>query len=193
MYQIFVTEGVVLAKRNVGEANALVSVLTREHGLLRAKAAATRAEKSKLRYGIEPLTFGKFSFVEGRHEWKLIGVEDVSQIVGDTSREKRAALGRIAKLISRLVQGEERVPRLFEDAKEGLCSLAVASSHERLRSIECILVLRILSHLGYLAPDSLLQPFLTSSEYSPEVTEEAAKARSYLIRMINDSLAQTGL
>jgi hypothetical protein len=92
-----------------------------------------------------------------------------------------------------LLQGEESAPRLFEDVKAGLISLSFAADDEVLRSIECVLVLRILADLGYLPNESELQPFLGSSEFSPEVTLKAAKFRSYLIRTINDSLAQTGL
>ncbi len=183
----------MLAKRNVAEASTVVSILTREHGLLRAKAATTRVPQSKLRFGLEPLTFARFSFVEGRHEWKLVGVESIDTPPRDLSLRKRAALGRILKLLSRLLQGEESVPRLFEDAKAGLISISFASDDEELRSVECVLVLRILADLGYLPSDTTLEPFLKSSEFSPEVTIEAAKSRSYLIRMINDSLAQTGL
>jgi DNA repair protein RecO len=193
MHPVVVTEGIVLLKRNVGEANTVISVLTETHGLIRAKAASTRAEKSKLRFGLEPLTLATFSFVEGRHEWKLVGVEGVAKVGGNKAPKSRASLGRVIKLISRLVQGEERVPKLFEDTKIGLHSLAEASSEAELQSIECVLVLRILSDLGYLPQEEKLQPFLASVEYPQELTHKAHASRSYLIRMINDSLSHTGL
>src|SRR5690242_20457595 len=106
MHRIEVSEGVVLGKRPLGEAHTLVSVLTQERGLLRAKATSTRAESSKLRYGLEPLTHARFSFVQGRYEWKLTGVEVEGKLLSPRS-DARAAAGRISKLLLRLIRGEE--------------------------------------------------------------------------------------
>ena len=107
MHRILVSEGIVLGKRTVGEANTLVSILTRDHGLVRAKATSTRAESSKLRYGLEALSLARFSFVQGRYEWKLTGVEAISRELLPPTLAARVAAGRIAKLLLRLVQGQE--------------------------------------------------------------------------------------
>ena len=50
MYRKFGTEGLVLQKRGVGEANVSVVLLTRELGLVRATARSARREASKLPY-----------------------------------------------------------------------------------------------------------------------------------------------
>jgi DNA repair protein RecO len=193
MHRVFTTEGIVLGKRNAGESNTVASVLTREHGLLRAKATSARVEKSKLRFGLEPLTEGRFSFVEGRHEWKLVGVESISSEVRHVPLSHRAASARVAKLLLRLVHGEDPHPLLYEDVYAGLRALLFAQTPDDLRNIECVLVLRILSRLGYLPQSPELAPFLRSSQFSPELSHEAHRVRTYLIRTINDSLAETGL
>ncbi len=193
MHQIHITNGIVLGKRGVGEANTLVFVLTEKLGLIRASARSTRVEKSKLRYGLEPLTQARFSFVRGKHEWRLVGVEDASSKCLPASALRRQRSGQVAKLVMRLVQGEEPVPALFTSLSEGLVFLANAKSEEDAQAIETVLVLRILSQLGYLPHTKELAPFISGPLFSLELAAAAAQSRSLLVKAINESLQQSGL
>jgi len=193
MHRIAVTSGIVLGKRPLGEAHTLVSILTEEMGLVRAKATSTRAEASKLRYGIEPMTLARFSFVQGKYEWKLTGVEGISKELLSARIDARVAAGRIAKLLSRLIHGEEEGRALFGTVREGLRALAQTQTPEAAASIECVLVLRMLSHLGYLPQTAALAPFIEGDFASSELAVSAAASRAFLIRTINESLMQTGL
>jgi DNA repair protein RecO len=186
MHAIHVTEGLVLAKRGVGEAHANVSLLTKEHGLVRARATSARLGRSKLRYGLEPLTLGRFSLVRGRQEWRLVGVEQVTRLAPSPS------LGRVSSLLLRLVAGEEPNPALFEDVKNGFVLLAVQKPAASLESIEIVLVLRILSHLGYLPHSAALAPYI-EGRFSVELSAHALEARALLVSAINESLKATGL
>jgi recombinational DNA repair protein (RecF pathway) len=183
----------VLAKRGVGEANVQIFVLTQELGLIRASARSSRIEVSKLRYGLEPLTLARFSFVQGKREWRLVGVEDPSHAAMGESIPKHQAAGRIAKLLLRLVQGEERLPFLYSTVTEGLIFLANAANDLDAQAIECVLVLRILSQLGYLPHTPELAPFVADPFFSLELAEAAARSRATLVRAINESLQSTGL
>ena len=182
----------MLMKRPLGEAHTLVAVLTQERGLLRAKATSTRAEASKLRYGLEPMTLGRFSFVEGRYEWKLTGVEAAGRLLSPRL-DARAAAGRISKLLTRLIRGEEEGRALFDTVKEGLTRLTEAESSSILAGVECILVLRILSHLGYLPHTPTLTPYVEGDFASAQLHLSTQESRAFLIRTINESLMQTGL
>ncbi len=192
MHRIEVSEGIVLLKRPLGEAHTLVFVLTAKEGLLRAKATSTRAETSKLRYGLEPMTHARFSFVQGRYEWKLTGVEAMGRLLSERS-DARAAAGRISKLLTRLIRGSQEGSALFETVKEGLELLAHADLPNTVASTECILVLRILAHLGYLPQTPALSPFVEGDFASAELAISAQQSRAFLIRTINESLMQTGL
>src|SRR3569623_1589832 len=107
MHRILVTQGIVLSKRTLGEANTHVSILTLEAGLLRAKATSTRAERSTLRNGLEPFPYARYSFVQGRYEWKLTGVENISRDLLPALLPARGASGRILLLLLRLIHGPE--------------------------------------------------------------------------------------
>lgn len=184
MYHVHVTNGIVLRKRGVGEANTLVYILTEELGLVRASARSTRVEGSKLRYGLETLTHARYSFVKGKHEWRLVSVEKIERI------KPTPAIGRVTQLLLRLVQGQEPSQKLFLDVVEGFNALA--SAPEFADSTEAVLVLRILSHLGYLPHTEALSQFV-ESDFSIELASKALESRSLLIKTINASLEATGL
>lgn len=192
MHKVFVTEGVVLGKRGVGEAHTLVSMLTYELGLIRVKATSARAEASKLRYGLESLSLGRYAMVRGKAEWKLTGVENVSHELLLGGRDRRTRSGKIAKLLLRLIHGEERVPALYKTVVEGLGAIARAETPADAEAVETVLVLRVLAHLGYLPRTQALSQFIEGG-YSVELSAEALKSRSLLVRAINESLTATGL
>ncbi|HEY5382935.1 MAG TPA: recombination protein O N-terminal domain-containing protein [Candidatus Paceibacterota bacterium] len=193
MHKIHITEGIILAKYTVGEANTRLSLLTEELGLIRAAARSSRVEQSKLRYGLEPLTRARFSLVRGKAEWRLVGVEHISRDCVGASSVRRQASGRIARLLLRLVQGEEPVAPLYHAVREGLLFLASAVSEQDAQAVECVLVLRVLAQLGYLPRTPELVPFISDTFFSLELAAEAARSRSLLIRTINESLQSSGL
>jgi DNA repair protein RecO len=188
MHHIYVTDGVVLGKRGVGEANTLVSVLTQELGFVRGSARSTRLVVSKLRYGLEPLTHARFSFVKGRNEWRLVSVERAENMFSTATPAQRAAAGRVSQLLLRLIHGQEPSTALYRDIIGGFAALR---THDT-ASVETVLVLRILNRLGYLPHTEALAPFV-EADYSVELSAEALKSRSLLIRTINESLQATGL
>ena len=182
----------MLGKRGVGEAHTLVWILTRELGLMRAKATSARAEQSKLRYGLEMLTMAQYCVVRGKAQWLLTGVENVSRTLTGGGASRRQRSGKIAKLLLRLIHGEERVPALYKTVVEGLSALTRAATPADADAVETVLVLRVLAHLGYLPHTQALSQFI-EGEYSLELSAEALKSRSLLVRAINESLIATGL
>ena len=193
MYQIHVCEGVVLGKRGVGEANTLVFILTHDLGLVRAVARSARVEHSKLRYGLEPLTRARFSFVRGKNEWKLTGAEGITRVLVPNEPAFARQAGRVAKLLLRLIHGEEVAPALYTSVVEGLSALAAAHGVREAESVESVLVLKILFHLGYLPHTPELRGFIDADFFSLELAGEAERSRALLIRTINESLSATGL
>ena len=195
MHKIHITEGIVLGKRGVGEANTAVALLTQELGLIRASARSARFEKSKLRYGLEPLTRARFSLVRGKYEWKLTGVTEQQKLFPHSAGLSfgKPAVARVTRLMLRLIQGEEPVPVMYKTVNEGFGFLVDAQRAADAEAIECILVLRILSSLGYLPQRPELMPFTSDALFSLELTAQAAKSRVLLVKAINESLGATGL
>lgn len=188
MHEIVVTEGLVLGKRFVREADALIQIFT-PAGLLRARATGARKEASKLRYGLEPLTAARYSLVRGRHEWRLVGVEGVARRHIAGTPPQRAAMARVARLLTRLIHGQEASAELFKTVTDGFDALGASAAPD---SVEVVLVLRILSQLGYLPHTEALAPFI-EGEFGIDIAAKALEARALLIRTINESLQATGL
>ncbi|MSR70560.1 DNA repair protein RecO [Candidatus Kaiserbacteria bacterium] len=191
MHEKYITEGIVLGKRGVGEANTLVFVLTEQLGLVRAKATSARRESSKLRYGLETLSRGRYTFVRGKNEWRLTGADEVSRDYCSATPAQCKRLGQVSRLLLRLVLGAEHTPELYQTVRKGFESLA--HTEHNADSVECVLVLRILAHLGYLPSLPTLAPFVETDAFTPELAAEAAASRKLLIKLINESLQATGL
>lgn len=187
MHYLHVSEGLVLAKRGAGESSTRVAILTKEKGLLYASARSARKEESKLRYGLETLTHARFSFVQGKYEWKLTGVEGVSHEFVSLNAAMRQSVARVARLLLRLLPGEEPHPQLYDTVLEGFGALV------RGVDAEAVLVLRILAHLGYLPRTPELEPFIRKDFFALELASEVERSRAHIIRAINDSLSATGL
>lgn len=61
-----VTEGIVLKRRNIGEADRILTVLTRNYGKLQVKAVGVRKISSKRSSHIEPLNYIVMSLYKGK-------------------------------------------------------------------------------------------------------------------------------
>ncbi|HVV15249.1 MAG TPA: recombination protein O N-terminal domain-containing protein [Candidatus Paceibacterota bacterium] len=197
MHKLFVSEGLVLGKRGVGEANTLLAILTRDMGLVKAVARSARRENSKLRYGLEPLTLATYSFIRGKHEWKLVGAERASKELQDPALPlpARQAMGRSIRLLLRLIHGEEHSEALYTTVMEGFKALASSARQtpQEMQHVETVLVLRILSHLGYLPQTPELKPFIEADFFAIELAAEVAASKALLTKAINESLNATGL
>ncbi len=191
MHKIHVTRGIVLGKRGVGESNTQIALLTEELGLVRASARSARKDVSKLRYGLEVFTLARYSLVRGRSEWKLVGVESIERLgaLGTHATQQ----GKVARLLLRLVRGEEYSPELFALVREGLAALQEVKLREDAEALECVLVLRLLASLGYVPHTEMFAPYLVESGYSTELLASAKESRIMLVRTINESLSVTGL
>ncbi len=185
MHSICITNGLVLRKRGVGEANTLVWLLTPQLGLVRASARSARVAQSKLRYGLEALTVGRYALVRGKYEWRLTGAEAKARL------RATPAVGRVAALLLRLVNGEEPQPQMYQTVAEGFALLATAKGAQA-DALETVLVLRILSHLGYLPHTEALAQFV-EGDISVDLSAKALESRSLLVKAINESLSATGL
>lgn len=142
-YQIYTTKGIVLSERPVREADRIYSILTRDFGLVRARALGVRKESSKLRGALEPLVLSSVSLVRGKEHWRATSAELIQKI------SFTPELARPLILLEKLVQGEAASPELF-DAVES--ALAAAEQNEE---SEIRLVANILFHLGYLKKSDL--------------------------------------
>jgi DNA repair protein RecO (recombination protein O) len=65
-YRTYRAEGVVLRRRNIGEADSIFTVFTEQQGKFDAVARGIRKAKSRMRGHLEPLTISRFLLAQGR-------------------------------------------------------------------------------------------------------------------------------
>ncbi len=123
-FRTYRAEGVVLRRRNIGEADSIFTVFTEQEGKFDAVARGIRKAKSRMRGHIEPLTITRFLLAQGRSLDVFTQAETVKalpQIRGDLDRWMTATY--CAEIVDRYT-GERAENRnlywLFRTLLEGL-------------------------------------------------------------------------
>ncbi|MEK7646238.1 MAG: recombination protein O N-terminal domain-containing protein [Patescibacteria group bacterium] len=98
MYSIHTTPGFVIGSRPYGEAGKMLSIFTRDLGLVSVAAQGIRLEKSKLRYHTSDYSLGIFSLVRGKEVWRLTSAQ---QSVIPASQSAAEAQAGIQDLLTR--------------------------------------------------------------------------------------------
>jgi DNA repair protein RecO len=189
--RIYTTDGLVLRKEGAGETSLSALVLTEDYGLVRMRAQGARMSKGKLRFALEPMTLGSYSFVSGRFGARLVGAQAHEFLLPLHLSAARRVCGNLTKLALRLLPGEEHHAELFSGLVRGLRFLARAEP-EVLPAAECAVVLHMLKVLGYLPEDPALARFATA-DITEQLVEEIAASKTQTVRMINAILMETGL
>lgn len=107
---LYQTEGIVLNRMEVGEADRILTVFTKEFGMLRLFARGVRRVSSKLNKFLNLFSYGRFGFVSGKDTWHLVDAEDI----GRFEDGKLETLGHAANFLERFCRGEGKEPGLWE-------------------------------------------------------------------------------
>ncbi|GIW68557.1 MAG: hypothetical protein KatS3mg100_051 [Candidatus Parcubacteria bacterium] len=152
MYHIYHTRGLVIERVQRGEQDLVVSILTDDPmlGLVRARATSGASTFSRMRAALEPLTEGRYAFVRGRFQWRLIGAQAnrwfAPQVV---QRANQRIAGPFARFLVDIMPSEGMVPpEVVHIARDLVVSAARADAlpSETLHQA----VARVLHALGYL-------------------------------------------
>ena len=108
-YHIYQTEGIVLARRGWGEANALYVLYTEQFGATQLFAKGVRLEKSKLRGRLNLFSHVRVRFVAGRDLYRLIDVQELARACRMSENMYRfQAASAVARFVKEVVSGQER-------------------------------------------------------------------------------------
>ena len=155
IHEIQRTEGIILAKRNTGEANQAITIFTREFGKITAHAQAVRLTRSKLRPRLSLYSLAMFSLVITPRTTRIVDVREIIPVGAFMSRIKKLSLfARVAALLSRMLQGEEKNLFIWENLKKLLIALRSDAFNEReLVRLEVKTLFDIFHNLGYIASE----------------------------------------
>jgi DNA repair protein RecO (recombination protein O) len=96
-------EGIVLRTHKLGEADRIVSILTRQHGKVRAVAKGVRKTKSRFGARLEPPTHLQLLFYEGRGDLDIVTQAETI----DHFRAIRDDLDRLTRAVSMLEAADQ--------------------------------------------------------------------------------------
>lgn len=194
MHHIYHTHGFVLSSKNKGEANKMLTVYTREMGLIRAMVQGVRLHKSKLRFALQDLSYAKIDFVRGREIWRITSARNINTFpLARSSRDSLFLIGRISSLIERLCDGEDPNIKIFDDFIQGLYLLDDDNVlKDKIEALEIHLVLRIMDSLGYIGESDMLGDYL-GGEINLQNTESLLREKRSIISHINKALNESQL
>ncbi len=194
MHHIYHIHGFILSSRNTGEANKMLTIYTREMGLVRAIAQGIRLNKSKLKFTLQDFSYAKIDLVRGKEIWRVTSAKHISSFpLARSNSQSLLLVARVNKLIERLCDGEFPHKDIFDDFIQALYLLddenITPTSRE---ALELHLVLRLMNSLGYIGDSEILAKYLTSSfDYSN--TESLLRERQSIISHINKALNESQL
>jgi len=193
MHHIYHTHGFILSSRNVGEANKVFTIYTRELGLVRAVCQGIRLGKSKNRFALQDFYYANIDFVRGKEVWRVTTAKPLNSFpFARRNKDSILLIGRVSSLLDRLCKGEESNIEIFDDLLQALYILDSDIEKEKREALELHLVLRIMNSLGYVGDNKVLSKYLGST-FEDSKIESLLKERQSIISHINKAISESHL
>jgi len=114
MFTHYYTRGVVLAKKPIGECDEIVTLYTRDFGMVKVVGKSIRKSNSKLKMGVPLFSYTEVGFIQGKSYNTLIDATLISNFKNaKTDIGKTSLFYRLSEIILSLIQGEERDENVF--------------------------------------------------------------------------------
>ena len=151
-HQIYLTEGIIIKKKDFGEADRLFWIYTEKFGMIMASAKGVRLEKSKLRGNLDVFTCGDFAVISSKDFWRLVDArETISPKLNHSSAEQTKVFARTASFLARMIKGEERNEEMWKQVKNLFLNLFKKNVEKKdLKDLEIKSTAAILKTLGYM-------------------------------------------
>jgi len=193
MHHIYHTHGFILSSRNVGEANKVFTIYTRELGLVKAVCQGIRLGKSKNRFALQNFFYANIDLVRGKDVWRITTSKPINSFpYARANRESILLVARVSSLLDRLCKGEESNIEIFDDFIQALYILDDEVDKDKREALELHLVLRIMNSLGYIGQNEILAKYLSSS-FEDSKIENLLKERTSIIPHINKAISESHL
>lgn len=186
MHHKYVTKVIVIGQHPLTEASSLVTLLTSEFGLVRARAQGVRKPGAKLSSALQTLSESEVTLIHGKSGWRVAGAMLTTNWARELAKERRERAFRVGALIARLAQGDERGSSLFPIMQRFLGALDVEDDAQA-DAAECQAALLVLGTLGFEHAD------FTERAFAPESLTSLMSDRVGVIARINRAIATSGL
>lgn len=158
-YHLYTTPALVFGAYQSGESHKRVVLLTKDLGLIVAHMQSGRELRSKLKTTLDLFSYSRVSLIRGRTDWRLTGTELVEHFARlKRIPERRVAMARIGKLLTRFIHGEEVNEALFEAVLSACLYLEKEDDATFIdfEALDITVSLKVLALLGYLDEGKIL-------------------------------------
>lgn len=192
MHHIYHTEGFILSSRNVGEANKILTIYTKEIGLVKASAQGVRLVKSKLRFALHDFSYTNIDLVRGKDIWRVTSATPITSFpLLRRDKDSLSIMAQVSRLIEKLCYVEQPNEIIFNKLIQSLYLLDVSHVEESEReALELYLVLNIMSALGYIGDSKILKNYLGDT-FDVYKVENILKNKKSIITHINKALSES--
>lgn len=143
----FKTTGIVIKRRNTGEADRILTVYTRDQGKIVVKAKGVRKITSKRSSHIEPLNISVMTLYKGEGMHILMEVDTINSHSSIKNNLPRVSMAyHICELIDSLCPEGQEQPEVFELLVQMLRDL---SEKEKIGKAIHVFEIQLLTLLGY--------------------------------------------
>ncbi|KND46832.1 MAG: DNA repair protein RecO [Parcubacteria bacterium C7867-004] len=179
----YVTRALVLKRTSLKESASLITLLTDDLGLIRARAEGLRKPGAKLASALQTLSETEVTLVRGKEGWRLSGALLTEDHFRNLDQQGRLRAGRVASLLLRLVHEEAGDSVLYDTYLDFLRALPEATEDAQ-DALECLAALTILRSLGL---DAGPLPSIEINEPLSPIT------RRDIVMRINRGITASGL
>jgi DNA repair protein RecO (recombination protein O) len=185
----FRTEGIILKRRNFGEADRILTIFTKDHGKLQVKAAGVRKITSRRSSHVEVLNHGVFSLYKG-NAWPILTeaqtVDNFSIIKTDLQRMGSAY--HMCELIDGLCPENQETRRVFFLLKNMLGLLSQELVELENRTSEFLLAMHefeidLLITLGYWDKTNALSQNFDTDDFIESILERKLKSKNIFSKL----------
>lgn len=195
-YELYQTEGIIIKHREMGEADSILSVFTKDFGRIELMAKGVRRLNSKLRPHLNIFDYSRFAFVSGKEFWRLTDAEKISswKNIG-RDKTKMVSLAKIMKVLDKMLQGEEKQEKLWNLIKNAADFL---NNHnlpkDEIKIFETVVTFRILFSLGYIDnSEGFSAQLAASNDLSPQFFQKYKNYYPQILKIIKAGFSAANL
>lgn len=179
----FTVQGIILKRKNVGEADRILTVFTREAGKLQIKAKGVRKIASKRSSHIEPLNIASLTLYKGLGIPILTEATAIEHFSNVKTELKRLALAyHICELVDGLCPENQESEIIFSLLQDVLREL---SENENIGPVIHDFEINLLKVLGYYSEGVYNLTGAKASYFIEGILERKLKTRQILPRLIS--------
>ncbi len=191
-YRVYTTRGIVLKKKNSGEQNSFLYLLTEDLGLIIASARSTRSFRSKLKGLIEEFSYGDFSLVKGKNGWRLTNVSQEGNFFFEGEDHSKKTIAQISSVIIKMIQGEVEQSDIYNCVHRAFKFLTKCETVNT-QLVEIVSVLRIMSLLGYVESGNRVTNLVSGCEIDQNLLNLVSENKIKLVGIINKAIKESHL